>query len=164
MVKMEKIQVLIIDVDGTLTDGKVYMGLNGELMKAFNIKDGYAIVHFLPLLNIEPIIITGRSSDILISRCKELKITEVYQGVNNKINKLKEICEQKNITLNQVAYIGDDANDLECMMLCGLKACPCDAIPEVISICDFVSTKKGGDGAVREFIDYIKNNIKDIEK
>ena len=156
---MEKIQLLVIDVDGTLTDGKIYMSANGELMKAFNAKDGYAIVHFLPTLNIIPVIITGRSSDILLARCKELKITEIYQGVSNKINKLKEICEQKNIPLNNVAYIGDDVNDLDCMNACGIKACPSDAVPEIVSVCDFVSTKKGGDGAVREFIDYIKNNI-----
>ena len=156
---MEKIQILVMDVDGTLTDSKIYTSANGELMKAFNVKDGYAIVHFLPELNIVPMIITGRSSDILLARCKELKITEVYQGVSNKIDKLKEICEQKNITFSQVAYIGDDLNDLECMKVCGFKGCPVDAASEVVSVCDFVCTKKGGDGAVREFIEYIKNNI-----
>lgn len=153
---MNNIKLIIFDVDGTLTDGKLYIGESGEALKAFNVKDGYAIVNILPLLNITPVIITGRASKILLARCKELSITHIYQGVKNKLEKLKEICKEFDCAFENVAYIGDDLNDLECMQVCGLKGCPADAMPEVKNICDFVSTRNGGEGAVREFIDYIK--------
>lgn len=153
---MNNIKLIIFDVDGTLTDGKLYIGESGEALKAFNVKDGYAIVNILPLHNITPVIITGRASKILLARCKELSITHIYQGVKNKLEKLKEICKEFDCGFENVAYIGDDLNDLECMQVCGLKGCPADAMPEIKNICGFVSTRNGGEGAVREFIDYIK--------
>ncbi len=157
---MNNIKLIIFDVDGTLTDGKLYIGESGEALKTFSVKDGYAIVNILPLLNITPIIITGRASKILLARCNELGITNIYQGVKNKIEKLKEICNEFDCGFENVAYIGDDLNDLECMQVCGLKGCPADAMPEVKNICDFVATRNGGEGAVREFIDYIKTLTK----
>lgn len=152
----KNIRLLILDVDGTLTDGKVYMGTTGEFMKAFDIKDGYGIANILPGLGITPVIITGRKSDILVNRCKELKITQIYQGVSDKVSKLREVMELFSVTGNQVAYMGDDLNDLECMKICGLTACPADAVEKVKSIVDFVSDKNGGAGAVRDFIDYLE--------
>ena len=151
---MRKIKMLVIDVDGTLTDGKIYMGASGEVMKAFSVKDGLMISR-LGNFEIVPVIITGRSSDILVNRCKELKITEIYQGIDNKKESLKEIIKKYQYCLEEVAYIGDDINDLECMVYCGLKGCPKDAANEVRAIADFVSSKNGGNGAVREFIEYI---------
>lgn len=148
------IKMLVMDVDGTLTDGKIYMSDNGELMKAFNIKDGYAIAR-LRDYGIEPVIITGRKSEILSQRCEELKITELYQGVDNKSYKLREVCEKCGINLSQVAYIGDDLNDLPCMKICGYSACPSDAMIQVKDSVNYVCESKGGDGAVREFIDYL---------
>jgi len=153
---MNSLKLIVLDVDGTLTDGKLYFGENGEMIKAFNVKDGYAIVNILSQLNITPIIITGRASKILIARCNELGITHIYQGVKNKIEKLKEICREFDCDFENVAYIGDDLNDLECMNVCGLRGCPADAMPEIKKICDFVATRNGGEGAVREFIDYMK--------
>ena len=108
------IKMLVMDADGTLTDGKIYMSSNGELMKAFNIKDGYAIAH-LREYKIEPVIITGRCSEIVKQRCAELKITELYQGVENKLYKLRELCNNLGVELSEVAYIGDDVNDLTCI-------------------------------------------------
>ena len=96
-----------MDVDGTLTDGKIYMSINGELMKAFNIKDGYAIAR-LRDYGIEPAIITGRSSEIVEQRCAELKIKELHQGIENKSYKLRDVCQKLHVELSQVAYIGDD--------------------------------------------------------
>lgn len=87
------IKLLVMDVDGTLTDGKIYMSADGELLKAFNIKDGYAIVH-LKDKQIVPVIITGRSSEILVRRCRELGIVELYQGIEDKPAKLLSICEK----------------------------------------------------------------------
>ena len=143
-----------MDVDGTLTDGKIYMSANGELMKAFNIKDGYAIAR-LRDYGIEPVIITGRSSEIVSQRCRELKITELHQGIENKSFKLRDICQKYHIDLSQVAYIGDDLNDLPCMKICGFSACPSDAMNPVKDSVNYVCDAKGGEGAVRELIDYL---------
>ena len=143
-----------MDVDGTLTDGKIYMSANGELMKAFNIKDGYGIAR-LRDYGIEPVIITGRSSEISSQRCRELKIIELHQGIDNKSFKLREICQKYQVDLSQVAYIGDDLNDLPCMNICGFSACPSDAMGQVKGKVDYVCEAKGGEGAVREFIDYL---------
>lgn len=143
-----------MDVDGTLTDGKIYMSPKGEFMKAFHIKDGYMIAR-LADYHITPIIITGRQSDILLNRCKELHITEVHQGIENKKEKLTEVLYALGCSFHEVAYIGDDLNDLECMKLCGMSACPADAAEDVIRQVDFLCSKKGGEGAVREFIEHI---------
>jgi 3-deoxy-D-manno-octulosonate 8-phosphate phosphatase (KDO 8-P phosphatase) len=148
------IKMLVLDVDGTLTDGKLYMSANGEMMKAFNIKDGYALAR-LRNNGIEPKIITGRSSEIVNRRCEELGITELYQGVDNKATCLKKVCEEKGLTTKQCAYIGDDLNDLDCMMLCGHKAAPADAMKGVWDIVDYVCQTRGGEGAVREYCDYL---------
>lgn len=151
---MKDIRMLVMDVDGTLTDGKIYMSATGELMKAFNIKDGYAIAR-LRDYGIEPVIITGRSSEIVDQRCKELKITELHQGIDNKSFMLRDICQKHDIDLSQVAYIGDDLNDLPCMKICGFSACPSDAMKPVKDSVNYVCEAKGGEGAVREFIDYL---------
>jgi 3-deoxy-D-manno-octulosonate 8-phosphate phosphatase (KDO 8-P phosphatase) len=148
------IKMLVMDVDGTLTDGKIYMSANGELMKAFNIKDGYAIAR-LRDYGIEPVIITGRSSEIVKQRCAELKIKELHQGIENKSYKLRDVCEKLHIELRQVAYIGDDLNDLPCMKICGYSACPSDAMIQVKESVSYVCKTKGGEGAVREYIDYL---------
>ena len=154
-----KIKLLVMDVDGTLTDGKIYMGENGEVMKAFNIKDGYAIAHMLPEMGIIPVIITGRESKIIENRARELKITELYQGVSNKLEKLKEVAEKYNAFPEEIAYIGDDLNDLECIEYCGFSACPADSIDKVKKISDYVCEQFAGNGAVREMIEVLKNDL-----
>ena len=154
-----KIKLLVMDVDGTLTDGHIYFSENGEVMKAFHVQDGYAIAHKLPLVNVMPIIITGKSSEIVRKRAAELKIREVHQGISDKLTKLKEIIEKYGVSPDEVAYIGDDENDLECMQFCGLTACPADALPMVRRAVDYVCQRDGGRGAVREFIDKILNDI-----
>ena len=161
---MDKIKILVLDVDGTLTDGKVYMGTSGEQMKAFDIKDGYGLHDILPRLDIIPVIITGRTSDILTMRCKELEITHYYQGIQDKLKQLNKVLDALSVgdneyTLANVAYCGDDCNDLSCMVEIsehgGIVGCPQDAVDEVRKIADFISTKKGGNGAVRSFIEWI---------
>ena len=152
-----KIKVLVMDIDGTLTDGKIHISDEGEVFKSFNVKDGYGIAN-LYKINVLPVIITGRKSKIVEYRAKELNINEVYQGVHNKVDKLKYICEKYKISLKEVAYIGDDINDLECMKICGISACPNDAAEEVLDSVDYICKKNGGEGAVREFINFISNN------
>lgn len=149
------IKYLVMDVDGTLTDGKIYMGAHGEMMKAFNIKDGCGIHDIAIPGGIIPVIITGRTSEIVKKRCGELGIQQVYHGIKNKIEQLNSIADD----LSQVAYIGDDINDLSCMIPVkeagGVVGCPADAVERVKEISDFVALHNGGDGAVRDFIEWI---------
>lgn len=154
-----KIKILVMDVDGTLTDGCIYIGSDGEMMKAFHVHDGYAIAHILPQLGITPVIITGRSSAIVEKRASELKIAHLYQGVTDKLGKLKEIANQLGVCAEQIAYIGDDLNDLACIRYCGYTGCPGDAVAEVLEAVNHVCKRHGGRGAVREFIDTIADNL-----
>lgn len=152
------IRYLVMDVDGTLTDGKIYMGNDGEIFKAFNIKDGQAMA-ILRRYGIEPVIITGRQSKIVENRCSELKINYLYQGVKDKKEKLLELAKELNVDLENIAYIGDDENDLDCIDLVnengGLSGCPFDAISQARDKASFVCNKNSGDGAVREFVEWI---------
>ncbi len=155
------IKLLIMDADGTLTDGKIYMSGSGEMLKAFDIKDGYGIKDMLPLYGIVPVILTARGSDIIKRRCEELNIENLYQNCSNKAQKLHSIAKQFGISCDsdgvywEIAYIGDDIPDLECMRHCGVKGCPFDAVSSVKEKSDFISSKNGGNGAVRDFIEYI---------
>ena len=151
----QKIRLLIMDVDGTLTNGKIYISQQGELFKAFNVKDGHAIKNILPAFNIIPVIITGRVSDIVSCRCKELGIQYLHQGINDKAACLRDLAAKINVPLKQIACIGDDVNDLPMMKICGLKGCPSDAVPEVQTACDYICKTSGGHGAVREFAEWL---------
>lgn len=150
-----KIKMLVMDVDGTLTDGKIYIGSQGELMKAFNVKDGYGIVQARKD-GVLPVIITGRTSDIVVARAKELQIEELHQGISDKLTKLTEIAQRYNIQMDEIAYIGDDVNDLDCIKACGCTACPGDAIDDVKGYVNYICQKNGGEGAVREFIHWFR--------
>ena len=161
----KKIKLLILDVDGTLTDGKIYMSSSGELFKVFDIKDGYAIKNILPLYDIVPVILTNRSSDIVEKRCKELEIKYCYQNCTDKIKKLHEIAKQFEIKADinsiyqEIAYMGDDIPDLECMKHCGVKGCPFNAVSDVKKESDFTSSKIGGSGAVRDSIEWMTSEL-----
>ena len=150
-----KIKMLVMDVDGTLTDGHIYTGPSGEAMKVFSCKDGLGIKEILPKLGIMPVIITGRDSIITANRAKELSIEELHQGIADKLPLLKQIAQQYGMTREEIAYIGDDLNDLECMQYCGLTACPQDAEQAIKDIVSFVAPRDGGKGAVRDFIEWI---------
>ena len=163
----QKITMLVMDVDGTLTDGKIYMGNSGELMKVFDIKDGYAIVDILPKHSIIPVIITGRESKILESRCNELGISELHQGCTRKLDKMIEIANLYGLQRDEngkfvgCAYIGDDNIDIPCMELSIYSGCPSAASEDVKKTVSYICNRKGGDGAVREFIEWllIKNEV-----
>lgn len=157
---MDKIKYLVMDVDGTLTDGKIYIGENGEIMKAFNVKDGYAISQILPKYGVIPIVITGRKSKIVENRCKELGISEIHQGCLDKRKKLIEILMGYGEDMTEenkynCACIGDDILDIPLMKICKITGCPVDACVEVKNIAAFVSEKNGGDGAIREFVEWM---------
>lgn len=160
-----EIKFFVMDVDGTLTDGRIYIGTEGELCKGFHVQDGYGIKDILPLHHILPIVITARSSRIVEQRCHELGITHLYQSISKKQQKLDEILkdysrEEKTLyTYKNVAYIGDDIPDLQCMFSVreagGIIGCPQNAVKEVKQIAHYICNKPGGDGAVREFIDWL---------
>lgn len=148
-------KLLVMDVDGTLTDGKIYIGSKGEEFKSFNVKDGYAINEMLHKNGIKTAIITGRESEIVNIRARELSIDCVYQNVSDKVETLKQIVELYGISIDEVAYIGDDLNDFEAMKKCGITGCPADAVDEIKKISNYVSKYNGGEGAVRDFIEWI---------
>lgn len=150
-----EIKLLVMDVDGTMTDGKINMGPTGELFKAFDIKDGYAINEILPAHGIVPAIITGRVSSIVENRARELHINELHQGKHDKLDTLRELMQKYGCARENIAYIGDDILDIECMKECGMVGCPADACRQVKEIANYVCSNKGGNGAVREFIEFI---------
>ena len=152
---MHRIKALAMDVDGTLTDGSIYIGDSGEMMKSFYVRDGHAIKHFLPKMGIVPIVITGRKSGIVMERCREIGIDHVIQGSSDKWNDLKELLSSLDISPDETAYIGDDVNDLDCMERVGASGCPSDAVKEIVRIAQCVTSSPGGRGAVREFIEWL---------
>lgn len=159
---MAGIKYMIFDIDGTMTDGKLYIGNQGEIFKAFHVKDGYAIHDLLPQLGITPVVITARSSEIVTIRCRELDILLCYQGIRNKKEKLVSLADSWGLTpgengkYKELAYIGDDIPDLSCMELCGFTACPKDAAIEVKEKVTYISGKNAGDGAVRDIVEWYR--------
>lgn len=151
------IKYLVMDVDGTLTDGKIYIGPNGEAMKAFSVKDGYVFKYILEPAGIVPIILTARTSRIVQLRCRELGIRNIYQGKLNKLETLIEVVGEKE--LGNCAYFGDDILDLKCMVPIkeagGIVGCPSDAVEEVEAFSNYICTHKAGDGALREFSEWL---------
>lgn len=156
---MSKIKLLVIDVDGTLTDGKINMGNSGELFKSFSILDGYGIKDLAIPAGILPIIITGRYSKIVENRAKELGIKNVFQKKLNKLVVLKEIIKDMNIKIEEVAYIGDDLNDADSMIFinegCGITGAPANAVRKIKELSSYICKEQGGNGAVREFIEFL---------
>lgn len=148
------IRYIVIDVDGTLTDGGVYYDECGNEIKKFCTKDGTGIV-LAKAAGIEPIILTGRECAATTRRMGELGVTELYQGVKDKVMWLKTWIDHNSIPISEIGYIGDDINDLGPMKLCGWIGCPSDACAEVKNIADYVSIIAGGHGAVRDCIEFI---------
>ncbi len=156
------IELLVLDVDGCLSDGKITYTSNGDELKSFNVKDGLAIATWIKMGK-EVAVITGRNSSIVERRAKELGINYLYQGVKNKLAKLEKLLKSKNISFKNVAAIGDDLNDYRMLNLVGLSFTPNDGALDIKNIADIVLSKNGGDGVVREMIEYIldKEDIKD---
>lgn len=157
------IKYLVMDVDGSLTDGKIYMGPNGEAMKAFSIKDGYAINYILKPNGITPVVLTARTSAIVQNRCDELGIQEVHQGKLDKLAALREIVGESR--LSNCAYFGDDVIDLQCMRpikdVGGVIGCPADAVREVKAMSNYICVAKAGEGALREFAEWLVSEYTD---
>ena len=148
------IRLLVMDVDGVMTDGKVTYTSDGQELKSFNIKDGLGVKH-AQASGIETAIITGRTSPMVERRALELGIKHIIQGREDKLTALSDLLEQMKLSLNHVAYIGDDLSDLTAIASVKLGACPSDAAIKVRSKADWVSTRVGGDGCVRELCDLL---------
>ena len=147
-------KLLVLDVDGVLTDGGMYYTESGDEFKKFNTKDGIAIRHLSTILKIKVGIISNGINNKLIQRRADLLgISLVYVGTDPKLEVLKDWCEKLTIDLTDVAYIGDDVNDLECMKLVGLPVCPADAVLKIKAVSKIILNRKGGDACIREFIE-----------
>lgn len=149
-----KIKLIVLDVDGTLTDGGIYYDSQGNEMKRFDVKDGLGIL-VARKAGLEFAIITGRASPVVERRAKELGIEHLLQGVQKKYPALLETARNQNLSLEEIGYIGDDLNDLQCMEAVGFRACPSDAVSAIKTICDYVASAHGGHGAVRESLEYL---------
>ncbi len=149
------LKLLVLDVDGTLTDGRLYYGAEGEACKAFDVRDGHGLRLLQMYTGMRVAVLTGRRADLVQARCRELSIDPVIGSSRDKGKSLGELALSTGIPLRQTAFMGDDVNDLPALRLSALAACPSDAVDEVLRECAFVSTKPGGRGAVRELCETI---------
>lgn len=156
----ERISFVVIDVDGTMTDGSIYYDENGNELKKFNTKDaaGFFAAHEA---NIKIMVLTGRECLATKRRMEELRVDYIYQNIKDKYTFLKDFMNIYNLRKEDVGYIGDDLNDLRPMCLAGFVACPSDACPEVIEIADYVSKKRGGEGVIRDVFETMLRNTGD---
>ncbi|MCR2822013.1 KdsC family phosphatase [Lederbergia panacisoli] len=148
------IKLIAIDVDGVLTDGKLLIGSNGVEYKSFNVKDGMGI-SLARFTGIKIAIITGRKSESVNIRSKELNVDFLFEGIRNKKEALTTLVNSLNLQMQNVFYIGDDINDLSVIQSVAFSAAPKDSVEIVKNSVSFVSQYKGGEGAVREAIDYV---------
>ena len=153
--KLEKIKIVLSDNDGVLTDTGVYYSAKGEEFKRFSIRDGMGIERLRKYAGVETIIITGEESGSVKSRAEKLKITEYYLGVKKKEALLEEIMKKNNVTKDEIAFVGDDSNDIELMKLVGFKATPSDGMSFIKEVADYVCVNRGGNGAFREVAELI---------
>lgn len=152
--KLKGVKLLLLDVDGVMTDGGIYFSERGDELKKFNTHDGYGITK-LQKSGVKIGILTGRSSQLVARRAHELGIVEVHQGLENKIEVYKQIKKRLRLDDGEIAYIGDDEPDVPIMKRVVFAACPADAVAVVRRQADFVCKNRGGEGAVREVVDLI---------
>lgn len=148
------LRYLVIDVDGTMTDGGIYYDDHGNELKKFCTRDaaGFFAAHFL---GIKTVVLTGRECAAVKRRMKELKVDYVFENIRDKRTFLEKFMSENSISKEELGYIGDDLNDLPAMKMAGFVGCPADSCAEVIAIAEYVSCKNGGCGAVRDVIEYL---------
>lgn len=153
--KLEKIRLVLTDNDGVLTDTGVYYSAKGEELKRFSIRDGMGIERMRKYAGVETIIITGEESGSVRTRAEKLKIREFYLGVKKKEDLLPEIMKNNEVKLDEIAFVGDDSNDIEIMKLVGFRATPADGMSFIKEISDYICENKAGNGAFREVAELI---------
>ncbi|TCS42580.1 KdsC family phosphatase [Reinekea marinisedimentorum] len=154
--KLSEIALVVFDVDGVLTDGRLYYGSKGEELKVFNVKDGVGL-KLLPDNNIQVAVVTAKSSEMVSRRMEDLGVENYFKGVKDKLSVVLELCERLSINLEQVCYVGDDMVDLKVMDKVGLSVCPADAYALVQKSTDIVLPVSGGQGIARLVCDLILN-------
>ncbi len=152
--RLKAIKLLLLDVDGVMTDGRIIYTSDGSETKAFDVKDGHGL-KLLQRAGVKVGIITGRESDIVPRRAKELGIELVYQNAKNKLVPFQEILKRQDLTPEQVAYVGDDVVDLPILSRVGFAATVADAVDDIKSYVHYVTVREGGRGAVREICDLL---------
>jgi 3-deoxy-D-manno-octulosonate 8-phosphate phosphatase (KDO 8-P phosphatase) len=152
--KMKTIRLLVLDVDGVMTDGKIIMNDMGREVKNFDVKDGHGI-KILMRCGIDVILLTGRRSAVVDHRAKDIGIEEVYQGIFNKLEKFEEILQNKSFNYENIAFVGDDIVDIPLLKRVGFSVAVADATEDVKKCVDYITKKAGGDGAVREVCELI---------
>lgn len=148
------IRLACFDVDGTLTDGRLFFNEDGTEIKAFHVHDGQGL-RLLEESGITVALITARESSIVRSRGQDLRLNHVYTGVSDKLAQLDQLCKAEGLSLSEVAYMGDDFPDLACLQSAGLSACPIDALPTIRDHVHWISEFAGGCGAARQFCDLL---------
>ena len=158
LTKSKNIKILLTDVDGVLTDGGMYYTPTGDTIKKFHARDGMG-VNLLKKSEIPTIIVTKEKTKMVKNWAKKMNISYVYDGIQEKEKILPEICKKYSVTSSQIAYVGDDVNDIGLLKKVGFSATPNDGIMDAQNIVDYVCKKKGGDGVLREVADIILHNI-----
>jgi len=151
---LPKIKTFIFDVDGVLTDGKILINSDGELLRSFDTKDGYAMKCAL-VKGFKIAIITGGRNEAVRERFRELGVIDIYLGAHNKLDAYQDLMDNYDFNPEEILYIGDDIPDIPVMEKVGLGCCPADAASDVKAMADYVSHKKGGEGCVRELIEQV---------
>lgn len=164
------IKLLFLDVDGVLTDGTVLVTEQGEQLRRFSIKDGYAI-QLAVKRGLHIVIISGGKSNGVLHRLNGLGVTDVFLNVADKLTTMQEVVRRYQVAWSETAFMGDDIPDLACLKQVGLPLCPQDAVEEIKAVCDYISPKRGGEGCVRDVIEkmlklqhkwYDDDNIKSV--
>ena len=149
-----KPKLILTDIDGVWTDGGMYYDNHGNELKKFHTYDSAGVL-FCKKLNVPVGILTGEITEIVAKRAEKLKVDYLYQGVENKLDVAKDLCNKYNIDLNDIAYIGDDLNDISLLKSVGFSACPSSAPNYIKKIVHTILHKKGGEGVFREFIEQL---------
>jgi 3-deoxy-D-manno-octulosonate 8-phosphate phosphatase (KDO 8-P phosphatase) len=152
---LKRIRLVVLDVDGTLTDGRLYYGAEGEALKAFDVRDGHGLRLLQIYAGVKLAVLTGRRADLVMQRCKELSIEHVVGQSRAKGQAIERICADMGIPLEQTAFMGDDVNDLPALRKVALSCAPADAAPEVLGEVGWVSKRPAGRGAVRELCELL---------
>jgi 3-deoxy-D-manno-octulosonate 8-phosphate phosphatase (KDO 8-P phosphatase) len=151
---LARVRLLVLDVDGVLTDGRLFYGPKGELLKAFHVRDGYGIKE-VAAAGITIAIISGRKSAAVARRAKELGIRHVTQGANDKLTALRKLAKARRVSLEECACVGDDTPDAPILAAAGVGIAVADAHPDALAVADLVTARLGGHGAVREVCDWL---------
>lgn len=155
-VEKQKIKALVLDIDGVLTDGRLYFTDNGEAMKAFYVHDGTAIKNWQEK-GLRIAFLSGRESSIVNARARDLGVEKVLQGVREKLQAFEQLAADWSLTHDQICYVGDDLPDLPPMRACGFPVAVANAVPVVKNAAKYITSASGGAGAVREVVDYLLN-------